>query len=88
VNWNTKSRKFQYVENGARYVNVTLKEIWEKLLEIFIKDPNYEWVAIDATFVKSNNKCLMLWLAIEIGNKKHFNFPSKLGIAFPNYMKV
>jgi transposase len=26
--------------------------VWEKLLEIFIKDPNYEWVMIDATFAK------------------------------------
>jgi transposase len=28
------------------------KGIWEKLLELAIKDPDYEWLMIDATFVK------------------------------------
>jgi hypothetical protein len=26
--------------------------VWEKLLKIFIKDPNYEWFMIDASFSK------------------------------------
>jgi transposase len=28
------------------------KNVWEKLLEIVVGDPDYEWLMIDATFVK------------------------------------
>lgn len=28
------------------------KAVWEKLLEIFIQDPDFEWLMIDSTFVK------------------------------------
>ena len=28
------------------------KGIWEKLLEILIKEPDFEWLMIDATFIK------------------------------------
>lgn len=30
------------------------KGIWEKLLEEFISDPDYEWLIIDSTFVKTH----------------------------------
>jgi transposase len=35
-----------------RFSRWKAKGIWEKLLEIFIKDPDYEWLMIDATFTK------------------------------------
>jgi transposase len=35
-----------------RFSRWKAKGIWEKLLEIFIKDPDYIWLMIDATFVK------------------------------------
>ena len=28
------------------------KGVWERLLEILVKDPDYEWLMIDASFVK------------------------------------
>jgi hypothetical protein len=35
-----------------RFFRWKAKKVWGKLLEIFIKDPDYEWLMIDAIFSK------------------------------------
>ena len=42
--------------NGARYISVFAggenKGLWEKLLEILVDEPNFEWLMIDASHCK------------------------------------
>jgi len=42
-NWNNVNRRF------CRWRD---KRIWEKLLEVLIDDPDYEWLMIDASHIK------------------------------------
>ena len=40
------------------------KGVWEKLLEILIDEPDYEWLMIDASHIKVHRTllCFYLWL--------------------------